>query len=225
MILSVNYIDNNIIFDNENINVIEIENKDYFYRVVSELNSMSMGNIVENIHFFDNDFKEINLYGKISVVFDFFNFNLDSKKLQTLINKKINENLDAVQKTELSRVYEKVKKIYMPILNDLDLNLTINSEFDIEMLIKLLNVSIYLKDSIIDNLILMLDVEKLLKNNEIIVFINLKQYLDNNELLELYKYSLYNNVRILLIDSQSYGIKNKFEKKLIVDQTLEEFLI
>ena len=45
------------------------------------------------------------------------------------------------------------------------------------------------------------------------------------ELNELNKYSLYNNIKILLIDSQCYNSTNKFEKKLIIDRNLEEFLL
>lgn len=225
MRLIISYIDNIIEFNDENINVVEIENKSYFYRIVNELNNISIGNNTEEIRFFDNDFKEINLCDKISIVFDFFNFNFNSKRMQTLINKKINENVSDIKIIELSKLYEKIKNIYLPILKDFDLNLNINSEFNTELMTKLLNVSICHKDNILENLFLLLDVEKFLGINKIIVFINLKQYLNNDELLELYKYSLYNNIRILLIDSQSYGLKNENETKLIIDKELEEFII
>ena len=72
---------------------------------------------------------------------------------------------------------------------------------------------------------MLIDLEKILKLNSILFFINLKQFLNNDELIELYKYAIYNNIIIVLIDSQSYGVPLKFEKKLIVDSDLEEFVL
>ena len=225
MKLSIKYIDNNIGFDNSYINCLEIENKNYFYKVVNDINSISNGNILEDVIFSDDEYKELNLSNKINMVFDYFNFDFNSKKIISIINKKINDNISVEDKENLSKLYNKIRKIYLPILNDMDLNIDINNDFDLDSMIKLLNVSIKQKDNLLDNLFLLVDIEKELSINKIIVFINLKQYLNNNELIELYKYLLYNNVVALLIDSQSYGVCNEYEKKLIIDDELEEYKI
>ena len=44
-------------------------------------------------------------------------------------------------------------------------------------------------------------------------------------LIELYKYAIYNKIKILLIDSQSYGTTTSYENKLIVDSNLDEFML
>ena len=225
MKLSIKYIDNNIDFDNSYINCLEIENKNYFYKIVNDINSISNGNILEDVIFSDDEYKELNLSNKINMVFDYFNFDFNSKKIISIINKKINDNISVEDKENLSKLYNKIRKIYLPILNDMDLNIDINNDFDLDSIIKLLNVSIKPKDNLLDNLFLLVDIEKELSINKIIVFINLKQYLNNNELIELYKYLLYNNVVVLLIDSQSYGVCNEYEKKLIIDDELEEYKI
>lgn len=225
MKLSIKYIDNNIDFDNSYINCLEIENKNYFYKIVNDINSISNGNILGDVIFSDDEYKELNLSNKINMVFDYFNFDFNSKKIISIINKKINDNISVEDKENLSKLYNKIRKIYLPILNDMDLNIDINNDFDLDSIIKLLNVSIKPKDNLLDNLFLLVDIEKELSINKIIVFVNLKQYLNNNELIELYKYLLYNNVVVLLIDSQSYGVCNEYEKKLIIDDELEEYKI
>ena len=225
MKLSIKYIDNNIDFDNSYINCLEIENKNYFYKIVNDINSIFNGNILEDVIFSDDEYKELNLSNKINMVFDYFNFDFNSKKIISIINKKINDNISVEDKENLSKLYNKIRKIYLPILNDMDLNIDINNDFDLDSIIKLLNVSIKPKDNLLDNLFLLGDIEKELSINKIIVFVNLKQYLNNNELIELYKYLLYNNVVVLLIDSQSYGVCNEYEKKLIIDDELEEYKI
>ena len=225
MRLSIKYIDNVITFDNKSINCLEIENKSYFYKIVNDINNISVGNIIEDVIFTDDEYKELNLSNKINITFDYFNFDFNSKKIISIINKKVNENISINDKDDLSKLYNKIRKIYLPILNDMDLNIDINNDFDLDLMIKLLNITIKSKDNLLDNLFLLIDIEKELNINKIIVFINLKQYLNKNELIELYKYLLYNNIVVLLIDSQSYGICNEYEKKIIIDEELEEYKI
>lgn len=225
MRLSIKYIDNVIAFNNSSINCLEIENKSYFYKIVNDINNISIGNVIEDVIFTDDEYKELNLSNKINIIFDYFNFDFNSKKIISIINKKVNENISINDKDNLSKLYNKIRKIYLPILNDMNLNIDINNDFDLDLMIKLLNITIKSKDNLLDNLFLLIDIEKELNINKIIVFINLKQYLNKNELIELYKYLLYNNIVVLLIDSQSYGICNEYEKKIIIDEELEEYKI
>ena len=225
MRLSIKYIDNVITFNNSSINCLEIENKSYFYKIVNDINNISIGNVIEDVIFTGDEYKELNLSNKINIIFDYFNFDFNSKKIISIINKKVNENISINDKDNLSKLYNKIRKIYLPILNDMDLNIDINNDFDLDLMIKLLNITIKSKDNLLDNLFLLIDIEKELNINKIIVFINLKQYLNKNELIELYKYLLYNNIVVLLIDSQSYGICNEYEKKIIIDEELEEYKI
>ena len=53
---------------------------------------------------------------------------------------------------------------------------------------KLLKLKINYKNSIIENLFSIIELERSLKSSKFIVLVNLKQYLDDNELKELYKY-------------------------------------
>lgn len=225
MNLNIKYIDNNISFNDNTINCLEIENKSYFYRIVNSLNNIANGELVEDIIFTDDNYKELNLSNKINIIFDYFNFDFNSKKIISLINKKINENISIQDKDNLAKLYDKIKKIYIPLINDFDLNLAINNDFDLETTIKLLNISINLKDNILDNLFLLIDIEKEININKLIILVNVKQYLNKTELIELYKYILYNNINILLIDSQTYGVTNEYEKKLLIDNELEEFIL
>lgn len=55
--------------------------------------------------------------------------------------------------------------------------------------------------------------------------INLKQYLNKNELIELYKYSIYNEINIVLVDCETYGITTNNGKKLVIDENLDEYVL
>ena len=225
MKLCIKYIDNNLVFNNEYINCLEVENKNYFYKIVKELNNIANGEMEDNVIFTDNESNEINIINKINIIIDYFNIEFNSKKILSLINKKINSSISVNDKDNLSKLYNKIKKIYIPILNDMDLNIDINNDFDLDLIVKLLNVSIKNKDNILDNLFLLTDIEHELNISKLLVFVNLKQYLNEQELIELYKYLLYNNIVVLLIDSQAYGVCNEYEKKIIIDNELEEYKI
>ncbi len=221
MKLKVDYFDNLLYLDNENILVIEIENKSYFYKFVSDLFLISNGGISDNIIIFNNQNEEISL--KLKVIIDYFNF--DFKKNNTDLTKYLSENISVEDKTTLINLYNKLVKNYNKILNKFDIPFDIINDFDISNITKVFKVNINQKNDLLDNLILIFEIEKNIKNTKILVLINLKQYLTKEELLELYKYSLYIGLIIILVDSQSYGVTLKYEKKLIVDENLDEFMI
>lgn len=225
MKINIDYIENEIILLDNKIFTLEIENKSYFYRLINDFNLVSKNVLSDNIKFFDDKNSEINLSNKIDVVVDYFNIDFNSKKITNSLYKLISTNIGDNDKSKLENYYVKIKNVLSKSFLDYNLPLIINDEFNIEIVLKLLKVNIESKNNLLDNLFLLIDINNIFHINELIIFVNLKQYLSNDELLELYKYCLYNNVRILLIDSQCYGVTNKFEKKLIIDGNLDEFLL
>lgn len=225
MKIVVNFIDNEIAVENNNVFNIEVENKVYFYRLINEFNLISKGIISENIFFLDEDDNELNLLNKIDLYIDYFNIEFNSKKIINNLYKVLKTNINEEDKIKINKCYLKIKNILSKSFLDYNLPLVINDEFDIDTILKLLKVSIDSKNNLLDNLSLLIDINNNFKINELLIFVNLKQYLTLEELNELYKYSIYNNVKILLIDSQCYGVTNKFEKKLIIDGNLDEFLL
>lgn len=223
MNIKINYFDNQILLDDK-INVIEIESKNYFYRFVHDLYSIYNLGYADDILFLEND-QEKNMNGKIKVYINFFDFQFDSKKYIGDISKYVNENIEEEDRVNLVNLYKKIINSYKRILNNIDLPLNIEEDITIENLTKFVKISINSNNELLDNLLLLIDLEKVLNTKNILFFVNLKQYLSKNELIELYKYSVYNEVKIVLIDSQSYGGTIEYEKKLIIDENLDEFVL
>ena len=225
MNLKINYFDNQIRLNKENIQVIEIENKKTFYRLVNDLYSIKNNEKLNEIYFFDDNNQEINMYDKVELYINFFDLELNSKKNLNMLNKNIVNNINDQEKNEILNNFKKLYKSFNKILFNIDIPIILNNDITIEDIVKFFKISINKHNDLLDNLLLLIDLEKTLKINEILFFINLKQYLNKNELIELYKYLLYNNIVVLLIDSQSYGICNEYEKKIIIDEELEEYKI
>lgn len=224
MKMKINFLDNEIKFIDGYINNIEVENKKYFFRII---NNLFLTNVEYNdeILFFDDNYKEINLTNKMNIVIDYFNIDFNNKKYLTETYKLVSEQLTEENRKKINNEYRKIVSSLKTILNKIDIPITINEELDITSLQKIFKLSINNKDEIIEKLLLLIDIEKIFHINKLLIFVNLKQYLSKEELKELYKYSIYNNVKILLIDSECYGTCNEFEKKLIIDENLEEFVL
>lgn len=224
MNMNIDYFDNKINFNGEHINVIEIENKKCFYRLVKDLYTMFLEGCVNDITFFEKD-KEKNMNGKLKVFTNFFNFEFDSKKYTNDISKYVSGNIAEKEKNILLSLYNKIIKTYTKILNNIDLPLNVENEVTIENITKFIKVSIDNSNELLDSLFLLIDLESTLLTNNILFFVNLKQYLSTTELIELYKYAMYKEIEIVLIDSQSYGVTLKYEKKYIIDENLDEFVL
>ena len=205
MKIIINYLDNNIIIDPENVFSLEIENKHYFYRIVNDFNDLSNNKINDSIKFYDNkSFEELNYFSKLNIYSDFFNFDINNKKI-------------------INTLYSTIEKDTK--INEIDIIAKSYKKIEIKEVLKLFKVNIIKNNLLIDNLLILVDTIKFCASDTILIFINLKSYLTNNELEEFYKYCIYNEIRVLLLDSKAYGINLKYEKKIIIDEDLFEIVI
>lgn len=225
MKLKVNYFENIISLNDDNVQVIELENKKTFYRFISDLYAMKNGDKLNEVYFYNELNEEININEKIEVYTDFFNLDFNSKKNLSSLNKCIINYLSPDTKEAILNNFQKLYKIISKHLFDFDLPLEISDNVNLEDVLKLMKISINSKNDLLDNLLLLIDLENMLKVNNILFFVNLKQLLSKDEIIEFYKYAIYNNIKIVLIDSQSYGIKLEYENKLIIDENLDEFVL
>ncbi len=225
MNLRFNYLDNILKISDESVHCLEIENRGYFYRCISDFVKISNGDVLEDIYCFDNENQEISLSNRVSTIFDYFNFETIFKRYTVNLNKYIINNSDDITKDKLAKDYKKIKLNIMKYFSKLDLPISINEEFNFDLILKLLKPKIDCNYSLLNNLLTLIELEKIFQVNKLLIFVNLKQLLNKEELIELYKYSLYNKVKILLIDAQSYGPTLDYEKKIIIDSNLDEIMI
>ena len=212
-----NFIDNQIEVSDEYIRCIEVENNNYFWRIVNNLNNYC--NQAENIG-------DLIVEGNfdIDLLIDYFNISNNSKKYITNILKNIENNIDDDNCEKIRKNYNKFVDIFSSTIYELDLPLNISNDFSINKLLKLMNISIKDTDDLLQNILTYIEISMLIQQKTII-FINLKSYLSKVELTELYKYCIYNKVKVLLIDNSLHGTTLDYEKKLIIDCNLEEYTL
>ena len=207
MKFKISFIENIIEVNTEYVRCIEIENKNYFYRVVSLLNNFDNGEeLQDKIDFID----KINF----KLITDYFNMNLNDKKTLNDVIKCVKENIDETNYDKLLKNYQHLYNLFSSSLDNIDLPIYIEEDVNIDNIIKLMNIKIKKEDNILKNLFIFIEIIKELQNYNLLVLVNLKQYLTKEELNEFYKYAIYNKVALLLIDNISYGIAQKYEKNL-----------
>lgn len=225
MKIKLDFIDSVIDFDISNIYSFEIHNKKYLYRISNLFYLLSNGDLPEEVDCFDKENNEIKVNGKIRIFSDYFDFGFDSKKNLNDITKYIVSNIEQIDNGNIMKTYSKLCKLINNELLKTELPVSISTDDNIENIIKMFKYKINQNEDLLDNLLLILDLEIVLNSNKVLCFINLKQYLSSEEILEFYKYASYNSINVIMIESTRYDYFTNYEKIIIIDQSLDESMI
>ena len=225
MNLIYTFLDNKIDLYNDYVNSIEILNNNYFYRLTNLVYKYSNNQETEEFYFTENN-EEIKLNKKIRIITNYYDFDFNNKKYINELIKNISNNTDDNILLKLNNNYNKLYKVLSSLINSVDLNFKVDiyDEFSINEILNNFNLSIPSKDNLLDNLILLIDIEKQFNINKVLVFINLKDYLSREEIIEFEKYCIYNNVYVILFDNSKYK-NNSYEKKFLIDNDLSEVIL
>ena len=160
------------------------------------------------------------------MIFDLFNIDYNSKKIISKIYEIISENIKKNQDYEIENETIKLRNYIIQEINELPFEFVMKRELEISEILKLYNLKIDPINyaSILERAELLIDIISTLQIAKILVLPNLKTYLSEDELVALYKYSLYNNVKLLLIER--YNTKKlEYEKTMLIDETFDEEIL
>lgn len=210
MKINITYLDNLIELCDDKIFCLEILNKRYIYRIINDFITLNDENNDNVKIIVDGDIKT-NI--KQNILFDYFNINFEEKKIQNVLFQKIDELMDEKEKDKINAIYNKLINIYKKVLNNFDYDVGYKNEYSIDNISKMMGIYIKKKNSILNNLMTLIEIEKEFKINDLIIFVDLKKYLSSEEVIELYKYIIYNNIKVIFIELSEYKLISKYEKK------------
>lgn len=228
MIMSIIGFENKIIFKSEKINVLEIYDKKLFANFISYINEQcNKEGEEDNRIVLMNDSKRQKIGKSIFLLTDLFNIDFNSKKILNKIYAVIEQNIKNRQDDEINKIIWSLRKYLTDEINEIPFEFNMNSDIDVQDLLKIFNVKIdtscYI--SIVEKIEFIIDIISNFKIAEIFVIPNLKTYLNEYELLEIYKYSIYNNVNLLLVENVLENKLLKYEQKNIIDENFDEMLL
>lgn len=205
MILKIFSFENDIDFSKNHINVLQIQNKKLFAKMLSSFNNMCKGLSVECdevITLLEQD-EIVDFTKNVLFVVDFLNFDFNQRRIQTVLYQYI----------------DKIIKLEPEILCKKDISI-----LDI---LKIYGVRIKanVDEKIIEKLFRIVELVQCLDLAKLIILVNVKQYLDSDEIVEFYKYCVYNNVKLLLLERGSEVSPLERERVLFVDENFDDFFI
>lgn len=226
MIMSIIGFENKINFKEEKISILEIYDKKLFRNFISEINEQCNGEAEENNNIvLMEDSKRLKINKTIYLLTDLFNIEFNARKIINKIYSLISQNIKNRQDDELEKIILQLRKYLTEEINEIPFEFNMNSEIDIIELLKVFEVKIDTTcyTTIVEKVEFMIDLISNLKIAEILVIPNLKTYLNAEELVEIYKYSIYNNVKLLIVENNKSNKTLIYEHKNIIDENFDEY--
>lgn len=227
MIFRIFSFDNDIVIDENSINVLEIHDKSFAVKIIKK--------IMSNENIFDDEFlvlldsgKEINIQKNTIIITDFFNINLNDRKLLNRLYDLLEEDIknDDSLYNEINEVNRLLINLLKDKINYSNFNLEIDEDLNIKELIKAYNVKFQQdnENHLLDYICNYIDIISELNLFKLVFLVNIKSYLNNKQLKELYKYILYKKVNVLVIEMNQYE-KFENEKKLVIDEFFDDYYV
>lgn len=226
MKLRINGFNNEVLFNEECVNILTIKDPKCFSHLIGILNDKINGLESNEIFLLDDKEEELKLEKNAYMILDVFNIDYNSKKILSKIYDIISENIKKNQDYVIENIALNLRNYIISEINELPFEFTMKSELDIPEILKIYNLKIdgEMYHSILEKIELLIDLLATLKISNILIIPNLKSFLEDVELVELYKYSLYNNINLLIIERNSYD-KLEYESNMIIDENFDDFFI
>lgn len=224
MRMSIMGFENKIEFKDGIVNVFEIYNQKLFSEIINTINNQCNGEDDDNSIVLMENEKRLNIEKTIYLLTDLFNIDFNAKKILNKIYSILTQNIQNRQDDELENITLKLRNYLIEEINELPFEFDMNSEIDIGDLLKIFNIKIDTScyTTIIEKVEFIISIISTLKIAEILVIPNFKTYLTEEEVLEIYKYSIYNNVKLLILENKSNEKMLKYEQKNIIDENFDE---
>lgn len=226
MKLKINGFSNEMEFEADKVSVLVIKDTKCFTNIIQKLNDKIEGTDFDDIFLLDNNNEELKIQKEMCMITDLFNIDYNSKKILGKLYEKISENIENSDNTVLQDLLVKIRKCIVDEINEFPFEFTMSDNIDVVNMLKLYSLKIDNSsyETVLEKIEFLIDLNSTLNLFNIIAIPNLKLYLSNEELVELYKYSLYNNVKLLLIE-KNVTKKLEYEHVLVIDEDFEDYII
>lgn len=207
---------------NDNIiSVIEVEDTHLFRKIIETIQyQMKNQDVEEKVYIYDDEFNEIS-YRKIEMIFNYIDL-FSNIKMTKEISNLLNNELDHETESAIQNINIELNEFATKVLYNLDIDLDYKNSFQLTDLLRILKVKINDNGSILDNLFSLIDFYSLMAPNKFLFFVNLKIYLDTDEIIEFYNYIRANKLTAILLEGRASDKILKNEQKLHIDSTFDD---
>lgn len=203
--------------------VLVIEKKDLFSIIVSDLWRQSSGEegkcILSNIN------STLELNKDVVFIIDPFSVNYNEKRVLTSVYEDLDEICNSNYWGDVADINTRIIELLEAINDKSEFHLTYKLNFQLKELLKIYNVKLlYEDDSLLDRISSYIKLLHRVRNVKLIIFVNLKTFLNDEQLNLLFKECLYEDICIMDIENVDFG-KSANEKYVIIDKDLCKIIV
>lgn len=221
MNLVTKYLENSLEIKSKTINTLVVEDTRYF--------SIFLKGLIESTEIESDefelieDYKTVDMTKNVEIIFDIFNLEANSANILKKMYSELEEDLNTQE------VYTKKVELESIIANITD-ELIYRSRFSLKAgginyqnLFKAIEIEFdYEKNSVLERLIEYIKVTSELLKTKVYIIVNLDSFLSEEELVELEKFLLYNDIKVLALQNTIRREVKPSENLRIVDKDLCE---
>lgn len=215
-------LDSPLTFDGQSINVLVIENQKlmthFIKDLISQSNGMGGGFVLSEKN------ESLSAAGKVVVITEPFSLNMNERNILNRVyiqmkHDALDEELYMATNSILSEIEKHVDRLLLNQSVPMESNPP-----DILNLIKLMNIQFTIPETMLELLCDYLDICSEHLMTKLFVFVNLKSFVDEQELKDLYNHILYRKYNVLMIENKQYRTLDH-EIIRIIDKDACEFQI
>ena len=211
-------------FDSECVNILRIDNTNLYTNIIENINNSINDNKSNEVILLNEQEEILNMSEKMYILFDVFNIEYNSKKIINKVYELISKKIGLNEDFEIERLSLDIRKYLITEINEIPFEFIMKDELEVIDILKLFNLKIDESNytTILERLEFLIDLLSTLKIAEILVIPNIKLYLEDEETVEFYKYALYNNIKLLIIEKNLHPNKLKYETIYHIDSQYQE---
>lgn len=222
MMLSHSVFDTPIVFEENKINVLVIENRNFLVQTVLEMKSQ-IDEGVEGEYILSDDAGKVG-FKNTAIVTDVFSIDLNSRKNLTKLYAYLSDlAYNETNYGQTMTVLNSVQNFVAEIADASDYSLSA-AEAGVQELMKVCDLKFVFDGemSFLEKLCEYLSVSSEFLKIKLFVFLNLRQFVSDEDLGEIYKYIAYNKINVLLLESVCPEKRLDCEEFKIIDKDLCE---
>ena len=208
-----------LVFQENKVNVLVIERKELFRRMIQELDKQISGE--EGGFVLSDNNKTMRIDKEICLILNPFALDINSRKALTGLYTELGKlGLNEENYLKTCSLKGQIAEYIYDLLNQVDYALKFQDDFNLQSMFKALEVEFEAGEgNFLEGLVYFLDVCSKFQKVKILTFVNLKTYLMSEELHEFYKEAFYRKIQLLLLEN-NIGDELAEEAVSIVDADL-----
>lgn len=220
MIFATDIFNESFISKENEIPILVIENKTLYQNLIFELISELNG--IESEHNFFIDDKQLNLRKDLELILDMFTLDINkSKNITKLYNYIKSEYINNEKLMQTTQLSVKIIEYIQDITNEIDFDLTFETNIDLQAILKAVDLKFYYDDStLLEKLIDYIKITHDFLGKKFFIILNLKTIFSSQEQQQFYEFLMYNKIEILLVETSQQSKKLENEIYRIIDDDL-----